>query len=654
MKKLYFLLLLVSGFINAQIVNIPDANLKSKLIMANPIYQIAKDQLGNNIAIDTNLDGQIEVSEALTVYELNLSIFGAPFTDMTGILSFSNLKTLSIASNHITNLNLAGLDLENLSCDFCYITLLDLTPFPHLKHLTCGSNSISSLNLSTVPLLETLNCRYNNLASLDLQYVPNLNDLNCQNNQIASLNLSATPNLNSLLCDGNHLTSIDLNNVVNLQTLGCGGNQITTLNLSNVPSMEDLSFSYCSVSSVDLSLMPNLRSLICPFNQISSLDLSHSPNLINLWCYNNLLTSLDVDSNLNLEQLQCEDNQITNIVFNNPHPQVAYLNFSNNLMTGFNFNNAVNSQGIVCSNNQLTTIDFSSMLGLNGFDCSGNNLTFLSIKNGRVESDVNFSNNPNLSFICVDDSQVVSIQNLLNNLGMTTTVSNSYCSFVPGENHNTITGEVVFDGNNNGCDSNDSRFPLIKFKLYDQYSYLGATATNSLGMYTFFPPYYDISISPDVENQEWFNFSPPNANFQFVNINNTSIQNFCITTNGVHPDLEIVIVPITPPRPGFTAQYQIVYKNKGNQVISGDITLNYDDNLIDFINASVQTSSQNTGSIQWTFSNLYPFQDRSIIVTFYVNPPTAIPPVSIGTLLHFSAVINPVSADETPYDNSAE
>jgi hypothetical protein len=51
----------------------------------------------------------------------------------------------------------------------------------------------------------------------------------------------------------------------------------------------------------------------------------------------------------------------------------------------------------------------------------------------------------------------------------------------------------------------------------------------------------------------------------------TTTQNFCITANGVHPDLEIVIAPIIPARPGFSAEYQIVYKNKGNQVMSQSI-----------------------------------------------------------------------------------
>ena len=66
--------------------------------------------------------------------------------------------------------------------------------------------------------------------------------------------------------------------------------------------------------------------------------------------------------------------------------------------------------------------------------------------------------------------------------------------------------------------------------------------------------------------------------------NSVATQNFCITANGVHPDLEIVIAPIVPARPGFTVEYKIVYRNKGNQVMSQLYGVNffYNQNLMSF------------------------------------------------------------------------
>lgn len=60
-KKIYFLLLFLLtclAQLNAQNVNIPDVNFKNKLIQ---------------IGVDTNADGQIQVSEALVVTKLEVT-----------------------------------------------------------------------------------------------------------------------------------------------------------------------------------------------------------------------------------------------------------------------------------------------------------------------------------------------------------------------------------------------------------------------------------------------------------------------------------------------------------------------------------------------------------------------------------------------------
>lgn len=47
MKKFYTLLFIVVGLlVNAQIVNIPDANFKAKLLQASPSFKLLKAQLG--------------------------------------------------------------------------------------------------------------------------------------------------------------------------------------------------------------------------------------------------------------------------------------------------------------------------------------------------------------------------------------------------------------------------------------------------------------------------------------------------------------------------------------------------------------------------------------------------------------------------------
>jgi hypothetical protein len=155
-----------------------------------------------------------------------------------------------------------------------------------------------------------------------------------------------------------------------------------------------------------------------------------------------------------------------------------------------------------------------------------------------------------------------------------------------------------------------------------------------------------------MENPTYFNFSPTTATIPFANNNNnTTTQNFCLSANGVHPDVEIVIAPITPARPGFDATYKIVYKNKGNLTLSGNVSFTYDDTVLDFVSATIVPNSQSVGTMSWNYTNLLPFESRSIEIVFNVNAPTETPAVNIGDQLDFNATITPIASDEIPADN---
>ena len=109
--------------------------------------------------------------------------------------------------------------------------------------------------------------------------------------------------------------------------------------------------------------------------------------------------------------------------------------------------------------------------------------------------------------------------------------------------------------------------------------------TNQTGTY---------ELTPNIENPTYFNVTPNPATVNIPVIDNTTTtQNFCITPNGVHPDLEIVIAPITPARPGFDAVYKIVYRNIGNTTLSQQYGINffYDENVLDFVSTTYATSS---------------------------------------------------------------
>ena len=144
----------------------------------------------------------------------------------------------------------------------------------------------------------------------------------------------------------------------------------------------------------------------------------------------------------------------------------------------------------------------------------------------------------------------------------TNSVLSSYCSFTPGSDYNTASGIIKLDQDNNGCDAGDFANTYFKVKINGGTD-SGSTFTNTNGNYSFYTQTGNFTITPEVENPSYFNISPSNAVVNFPLLNNaTQTQNFCITPNGFHPDLEVVITPIGVARPGFDSYYKIVYKNK--------------------------------------------------------------------------------------------
>ena len=444
-----------------------------------------------------------------------------------------------------------------------------------------------------------------------------------------------------------------VNSFVNLKYLRCFNNQLTELDLSGLNNLEELICSINQLPSLNVNNLTNLKYLMCASNQITSLDLSMLTNLEYLGVQNNLLTNLAINNLTNIYDLNINTNQISNIDISNLI-NLQFFDCRWNSLTSLNLDGLVNIQTFKCSSSQITNLDLSSLINLELLWCFNNQqLSNLLIKNGSVESNLILTDNPNLQFLCVDESQLLSVQNYLNTIGVTTTFASSYCSFTPGGNYNTINGQIQFDADNNGCDVNDGGQPNIRININDGINQ-GATFTDVNGGYEFFTQAGNHSITPIIENPSFFTFSPTIATITFAdNNNNTATQNFCITANGVHPDLEIVIVPFVPARPGFEAIYKIVYLNKGNQVLSQQYGINffYNQNLMVYTSSTVTPSSIGVGSTSWDYANLQPFESREILVRIAINAPTDANPVNIGDVLTFTSTIMPQNGDENTMDN---
>ncbi|ESU25326.1 hypothetical protein FLJC2902T_31340 [Flavobacterium limnosediminis JC2902] len=344
MRKLYSLsvALFTCLCVSSQVVTIPDANFKAKLLEASPSNQIAKNLNGDFFKIDVNNDLEIQVTEAMQVSYLDVqrdfSIPDSPFiSSLEGILSFGNLQDLNCTNNQMASLNVSGLtSLINLDCSGNQLTTMNLTGLTNLQSLICAGTG----------------------------------------NQFGTLNLTALTNLRVFICAFNGLSSLNLTGLTNLETLSCGFNNFTTLDVSSLTNLQAL---YCSSVSA-----------------LTSLDVSGLANLQELGCSNNF----------GLQELHISGNQLTTLD----------LNFLPNLVI------------LEVTNNPLTTLNLSNLTSLQNLDCSGNQLTSLFINNGANEASLNMDDNPDLIYVCVDPTQISTVQTLITSYGYTNCVVNSACS----------------------------------------------------------------------------------------------------------------------------------------------------------------------------------------------------------------------------------
>ncbi len=474
MKHLFFLSVLLLGCVNAQIVNIPDANFKAKLLQANETNGIAMDMDGNNIAIDTNADGEIQISEALTVYWLyiygNENLPELQINDLTGIEAFENL--------------------------------------------------------------EALNCRQNNLTEL---------------------NVANLINLKGLVCGENELTHLDVSSLLNLELLYCNSNNLTSIDISNLTLLEHLYLDHNFITSLDCSVNPNLQFVSVYDNQLTHLNVKNG-------------TPFDED------QYYLEDN-------------------------------------------------ISAFAEIGDF--------------------VN---------ICADDFEIAFLESILYNDYQWNL--NTYCTQEPGGDFNTIIGILLYDSNNDGqCDENDFPQPFIKINNTDGTS-INSYFSDNQAEYVFYTMDGSFTLSPQLENPDFFNINPQieTVNFPLVD-NSIEIRNFCITPNDEHSDLEVMVAPVIPAIPGSISTYKIVYRNQGNQTVSGTVNFEFDDERTDFISSLPLPDIQSSGLLSFDFSGLHPFENREIIIRLDVNDSSDFPPVEAGDELIFTADIQSALTDENPADN---
>ena len=410
----------------------------------------------------------------------------------------------------------------------------------------------------------------------------------------------------------------------------------------------------------DVNFKAKLIALGVDDNGNGEIEMAETVMVSTLFLQNSNISSLEgIQYFTEMDWLDCSGNNISDLSVLNSFPYFYTLECSNNNLTNLDLSNFYSITNLYCSYNQLTSLDLSNTLyTVMNVVASNNNLITLNIKNGTAGvNGLYIENNPNLSHVCVNDNQEAFYVSYFQSasttqVGVPANIAvNSYCNFTPEGNYFTINGTAHFDADSNGCSVLDSGYANFKVAISNGTTTL-TTLTNTGGFYETYVPAGNYTITPQIENSSYFTVTPVSATVDFPTQASPFAQDFCVTANGIFHDLEVAIVPIGVARPGFDASYKIQYKNKGTQTENANLVFNYNDLVMDYLTASTNPTSQNTGALNWNLGTLQPFQTGSITVNFNLNTPTESPALNGGDVLPFSSTINGLFTDETPSDNT--
>lgn len=216
---------------------------------------------------------------------------------------------------------------------------------------------------------------------------------------------------------------------------------------------------------------------------------------------------------------------------------------------------------------------------------------------------------------------------------------------------NQISGIVLYDFDNTGCESGDysvSNLQITATNSTNTYS----TLTDEQGNYTLFVGTGEVSTTIDQTSLPDMYTGSPSAIVQTFDDGGNSIEaDFCIEATTMLHDVSITLLPLQEPRPGFEARYRIVYNNRGTFVESGEITFEFDDESVFFVDAEITANTITNTSLIWSYDNLLPFETRSFEVTFELfTPPTLIG----GEILSSNLTITNVNGDDVLGNNISE
>lgn len=216
-----------------------------------------------------------------------------------------------------------------------------------------------------------------------------------------------------------------------------------------------------------------------------------------------------------------------------------------------------------------------------------------------------------------------------------------------------FTFNAFLDGNNNGIkDSGELNFPLGDFhyeKNNDGVIHNITSPTGTTYVYdNVATNLYNVNFTVNPVYATNYNVNP--ASYTGINPGASMVTYyFPVTATSTYNDLAVTVVPMNLPRPGFNYFNKVVYTNLSTQTVTnGTVTFTKPGAVS--VTATTPATTANATGFTYNFTNLAPFEVRTIDVTMSVPP---IPTVNANDYLVSSASIEPLAGDLVPSNNTS-
>lgn len=211
---------------------------------------------------------------------------------------------------------------------------------------------------------------------------------------------------------------------------------------------------------------------------------------------------------------------------------------------------------------------------------------------------------------------------------------------------NTIKGQVFID--NNGNHIKDAGEPF-----YSQGRINSIKRTDTIAARIFDGKYLNnvdtgnyVSSYKAVNN--YYTVFPATHNTSFTNLDLSDSVDFALTPKPNVNDLEVQLVPMSTPRPGFDATYRIITKNVGTTTINNVLIGVKSDSRMTYQDASRTESGQLADSTWWGPFTLAAFGIDTLYATYTLDAP---PALNNGDTISMAATANPVINDSSVANN---